>query len=155
MILYEWAKKHQVSQAALDDLNVIFGLNGGHAADGESEAAIQNEIRLEAASKGLHLFRNNVGVLLDVNARPVRFGLANDSKRLNDKLKSGDLIGWRRVVITQEMVGCTIAQFVSRECKRKDWKYSGDARETAQLAWARLVTASGGDACFATGTGTL
>lgn len=120
-----------------------------------SEAAVQALVRLEAAGRGVMLWRNNVGVLLDATGRPVRYGLANDSKALNTALKSGDLIGWRAVTITPDMVGKTIAQFVSRECKPGDWKYRGDAHEKAQKAWTDIINRDGGDACFVTGLGTL
>jgi hypothetical protein len=122
---------------------------------GASEAAVQAQVRLEAARKGLKLWRNNVGVLRDERNVPVRYGLANDSKRLNETVKSGDLIGWRSVLITPAHVGSLIAQFVSRECKRPDWKYSGDDHERAQLRWAEVVTADGGDAAFCNREGTL
>lgn len=126
-----------------------------HGHTGTSEAAVQAAVRLEAGRKGIHLWRNNVGVLEDSTGRPVRYGLANDTKELNVRLKSGDLIGWRRVLITSAHVGSTIAQFTSRECKRVGWHYVGDAHEQAQLAWANLVIAAGGDAAFCTGVGTL
>lgn len=132
-----------------------------------SEAYVQSLVRLEAPGKGVKLWRNNVGVLLDANGRPVRYGLANDSRGLNQELKSGDLIGWRRRVITVADVvaagpgGLIIAEFVSRECKPVGWRPAppGDSErfrhEEAQRRWAALVNADGGDACFATGEGTL
>lgn len=120
-----------------------------------SEAAVQAQVRLEAARKGLRLWRNNVGVLTDERGVPVRYGLANDSKQLNSVVKSGDLIGWRPVLITPAHLGITIAQFVSRECKRVGWTYKGDAREQAQLRWAEMIIADGGDAAFCCGQETL
>ncbi len=74
-----------------------------------------SEVRLRAAELGYHLFRNNVGQLLDKEGRPVRFGLANDSKALNKALKSGDLIGWETITITPDMVGQRVARFLSVE----------------------------------------
>jgi len=120
-----------------------------------SEAYAQSQVRLEAPRAGVTLWRNNVGVLTDLTGRPVRFGLANDSRQLNEALKSSDLIGWRPVLITPEHVGRTLAQFVSRECKAPGWKYTGTDRERAQKAWLDLVAAAGGDSAFATGPGTL
>lgn len=144
---------------ALNELGAIFGLHGGHelpaTIKGDSEAAVQSAVRLEAAAKGVRLFRNNVGALKDTRGVPVRYGLANDSKQLNEVIKSGDLVGWRPVLIGPAHVGTTIAQFVSRECKEPGWRYTGEGREVAQLAWAELVTVGGGDAAFCTGTGTL
>jgi len=120
-----------------------------------SEAHAQSLVRLEAGQKGVHLWRNNVGVLVDQTGRPVRFGLANESHAINRVLKSSDLVGWRPVLIGPEHVGRLMAQFVSRECKPAGWTYKGDEHEKAQKAWLDLVTQAGGDAAFATGPGTL
>ena len=158
--LQQWSIKHHVSLQALKELQELMGMRGNHtmpeAATGTSEAAVASVVRLEAARKGnIKLWRNNVGVLTDANGRPVRYGLANESKALNSARKSGDYIGWRSVLITRAHVGQVIAQFVSRETKRVGWTYKGDDREQAQLAWAQLVVSAGGDACFANGEGTL
>lgn len=153
-----WALRNGISAQALAELRVIFGIDGDHVmpeGSGVSESAVQAIVRLEAVRKGVRLFRNNVGALLDNRNIPVRFGLANDSKQLNERIKSGDLIGWRPVLITQQHIGYTIAQFVSRECKRPNWRYTATDREIAQLSWAQLVIAGGGDAAFCMGEGTL
>jgi hypothetical protein len=156
LTLDNWASRHGVSQAALDELRAAFGCLPVFVPQASgSEAAVQAQVRLEAARKGIKLWRNNVGVLLDSRGVPVRYGLANDSKRLNESCKSGDLIGWRPVTITTQNVGTVIAQFVSRECKRPGWKWSGDAHERAQLKWAEAIVADGGDACFTSGEETL
>jgi len=117
-----------------------------------NEASVQSLVRLEAAKRGWKLFRNNTGVLLNPKGQPIRFGLCNDSKQLNAKFKSGDLIGIRPVVITPDMVGSVIGQFVSIECKHEGWRPSAsDEHEAAQRAWADLVTQAGGYAAFTTG----
>lgn len=113
----------------------------------KSETAIQTEVRLAAPRLGLRLFRNNVGVAMNPKGQPIRFGLANDSKSLNEQLKSGDLIGWRTLIITPEMVGTHVAQFVSIECKSEDWRPDPNSpREIAQRRWADLVNNDGGHA---------
>jgi hypothetical protein len=117
-----------------------------------SEAYAQSQVRLEAPRRSFRLHRNNVGVLKDESGRPVRFGLANDSRQLNEVLKSSDLIGWRPVLITPEHVGRTIAQFVSIECKAPGWIYRGTDREKAQKQWLDLVNQDGGLGFFSTGT---
>lgn len=120
-----------------------------------NEAATQAAIRVEAARRGIALYRNNVGVLLDKRGVPVRFGLANDSPAINSHIKSGDLIGIRPVTVTSEMVGTTIGVFVSREVKAAGWHYTGTAREQAQQRWIDLVRSYGGDASFASGPGSF
>lgn len=156
MNLYAWAIKWGVSLAALQDLEREIGVDGpGEMPEGASEAAAQAAVRLEAARKGVRLFRNNVGQMNDERGVPVRFGLANDSSKINAVIKSADLVGWRRTLVTPEMVGSFVAVFVSREVKKPGWKYAATPREEAQKRWALLVAADGGDACFTTGPGTL
>lgn len=155
----QWAIRNHVSEHALAELRGIFNLDAPplreHLYATFSESYTQSLVRLEAGRKGVKLWRNNVGVLPNENGVPVRYGLANDSKQLNATIKSGDLIGWRPLVITSAHVGHRIAQFVSRECKRPGWKYTGSDHERAQLRWAEAVTVDGGDACFVSGEGTL
>ena len=120
-----------------------------------NETDAQSTVRLEAAELDVLLWRNNVGVLLDATGRPVRYGLANDSKAMNKKTKSSDLIGLRKVLITPAHVGTIIGQFVAREIKPSGWQYSATDREKAQLNYLNLVVDYGGDASFATERGTL
>lgn len=152
-----WAQQWGIPPAAIEDLYRRLRSASPPPAPmrGTSEAAMQVEVRLEAAQKGVDLYRNNVGALLDQRGVPVRYGLANETKAENQAVKSADLIGWRRVVITPEMVGRPIAQFVSREVKHHGWRWSGDAHELAQSRWLLLVAIAGGDAAFASGRGTL
>ena len=117
-----------------------------------SESATQALVRLSYTGTGGRLWRNNTGVLTDPGGRPVRFGLANDSPALNAQIKSSDLIGWRCVTITPDMVGQRIAQFASIECKAPGWRLTpGDARGHAQKRWLDLVRDSGGHGLFVTG----
>lgn len=159
MILRQWAAKHGVPFGAILELEQMIGLSvlpaiQSGAAPG-SESRQQSLIRLRAAEKGMHLWRNNVGALADKRGIPVRYGLANESKRQNDLLKSADLIGWESMVISQEMVGQMVAIFLSVEAKEEGWVYSGTEHEQAQLAWAQLVISRGGRALFATGPDAL
>lgn len=157
MFLDDWAAAWGIHRGALRELLRIYGTLPAINVDTEnlSEAANLNIIRLEASVKGLRLFRNNVGATYTKDGSFLRYGLANESKKLNNEIKSADLIGIRPVIITYDMVGKTIGQFVSREVKHAGWKYTGTDRERAQLRWAELITAFGGDACFAAGEGTL
>lgn len=158
--LHAWAIRWGVSLEAFRDLQVTLGTYTPHMSlddegQGKSEAWASSAIRMEASQKGIPLFRNNVGALKDERGRLVRFGLANDSKQVNEVIKSGDLIGCRRVTIQPHHVGHVFGQFVSREVKEPGWQYSGEGREPAQLAWINLILAHGGDASFATGPGCL
>jgi hypothetical protein len=113
------------------------------------EASVQNEIRLSAADDGLLLLRQNSGALKDQYDRLVRFGLANESRAMNDQYKSGDLVGIRPTLIGPEHVGQTLGVFVSIECKRSDWRGVRSEHEAAQERWNSLVRSYGGLAGFA------
>lgn len=117
-----------------------------------SEAGVTKVERLNIAREGGLIWRNNVGAMNDGQGRVVRYGLANESKTMNRRVKSSDLIGLKPVLITEGMVGYIIGQFVARECKRPKWAYSGTPREKAQKCFIELVLAKGGDACFTTGS---
>lgn len=78
-------------------------------------------------SKAVHL--PNGDVLLK-NPRPVKFGLM---------VGSGDIIGWRSVIITPDMVGSRFARFLSIEMKSA----TGRPRE-GQPEWAAAVRTAGG-----------
>lgn len=114
----------------------------------KTEAAVQTDVRLELSQRGVRVWRNNVGVLQDKDGRHVRFGLANESTRVNKEIKSSDLIGITPITITQDMVGKTIGVFTSYEIKKEGWKYTGNGRELAQAAWINLVQGLGGIARF-------
>jgi hypothetical protein len=120
----------------------------------KSESQVQAEARLRAAALGWHLWRNNNGVLKDANGRPIRYGLANDSKALNKVVKSGDLIGGTPVKITADMVGQTLLVFTSVETKPEDFNGPSGKEEIdryeAQVAWANLINSLGGRAYIVT-----
>lgn len=153
IMLQDWARRHGVSPQALVELQAIFsGANTepdtmSRGKPG-SESAVTNDVRLEAGRKGVRIFRNNVGACEDKTGRLIRYGLANDSAQMNRRVKSSDLIGIRPLLITPEMVGGTVGQFVAREVKAANWRYRGNDHELAQLAFLQLVASLGGDACF-------
>ena len=102
------------------------------------ESTVQAAIRAEAGRLGVYLWRNNSGVLPNpTTGVPVRFGLGNDSPRLNSVLKSSDLIGWTAT-----------GRIVSIECKPPGWRGPSNDRERAQAAWIQLVRDCGGIAGF-------
>lgn len=157
MILYQWAQRHGIPMTAIKELESLYGVidRPGAVMTGLSEAAVQNNLRLEGARKGVRLFRNNVGACYDEDRNFIRYGLANESTQVNKVIKSGDLIGIRPLLVTPQMVGHIVGQFVSREAKPGDWRFGNTEREQAQLRWIQLITSLGGDASFATGEGTL
>jgi len=79
-------------------------------------------------------------------------GFEDVSKHHNDKIKSSDLIGFTKVVITPDMVGKTVAIFTAIEVKKEGWdkekSKSLDAREEAQYAFISWVRKNGGFADF-------
>lgn len=146
--LLTWADQWGVSAAALADLQRRIGVatppQGSREPTG-GEAWATQQVRLEAAEKRIQLWRNNSGAVTDAETgRLIRYGLCNDSKQLNARFKSADLVGLK-----------PDGQFVAREIKAPGWRFTGTEREMAQLAWIELVNAWGGDAAFATGRGTL
>ena len=116
-----------------------------------SESGVSSRIRADAAYRGIDLWRNNVGVLLNQNGVPVRYGLCNDSKKLNRKIKSSDLIGPTSVMITQDMVGQIVGVFTAVETKDDDWVFNpNDEHSVAQKKYIDIVLKAGGYAGFAT-----
>ena len=97
-----------------------------------AETDIQQRIRLAVGTRSdLRLFRNNTGTLPDPRTgRPVQFGLARGS---------ADLIGWRTITITPEMVGQRVAVFTSIEVKTTTGHLT-----PAQQAWMGTVRTAGG-----------
>lgn len=161
MNLDEWARLWNVSAPALFDLRSRMGVAGKDMpavcpiGEPGSETRQQSLVRIDAAQRGVWLTRNNVGALCDLRGVPVRYGLANESKAQNEKVKSADLIGIRPIVIGPHHVGQLIGQFVSREIKHEGWQYTGDKHEVAQLAWNNFVLSKGGDAAFCSGPGSF
>ena len=95
-----------------------------------SEKAIINEILTRASKLGRRLFRNNTGkawigesthykhsqfvkvlagTVVINNARRIDFGIPSEG--------GSDIIGWTPVLITQEMIGKTLAVFTAIEVK--------------------------------------
>jgi FlaA1/EpsC-like NDP-sugar epimerase len=158
MTLTQWAIKHSVSHIALAELTAMFtapNTDPSRVIPGASEAAVVNNVTLEASRVGARLWRNNVGACKDERSRLIRYGLCNVSKKMNEQLKSSDLIGIKPVLITGDMVGSTIGQFTAREVKHGGWQYKGTDHEVAQLRFMELVVGLGGDACFVNSEGSL
>ena len=101
------------------------------------ETILQQNIRLALGTQpGLRLFRNNTGTLRDPKTgRPIQFGLTRGS---------ADLIGWRTVTVTPEMVGQQIAVFTSIEVKTPSGRVTPE-----QWTWLENVMRAGGIAGIA------
>lgn len=152
----EWQQRYP--QAAADLLRVIEYLPGARDSEPtglESEAGVQSALRLNAAKRGIWTARNNNGMFINPHGVPVRFGLANDSKRLNTMLKSSDVIGCEPLLVTHDLVGKIIGRFWARECKEPGWHYTGTPREKGQLNFINLINSLGGNAQFANTPDTL
>jgi hypothetical protein len=152
--LIEWANRWKIPPEALKDL-CDSALHYATPHNDDSEVRVQSEIRLAAARQGKYLFRNNVGAGKLASGSFVRFGLGNDSEKLNGKFKSADLIGIERIAITPDMVGTHIGRFLSVEVKRRNWKFAGTLEECAQVAWATLISAQGGRAIITNTDGSV
>jgi hypothetical protein len=96
------------------------------------ETDLQQRIRLALGTRpDARLFRNQVGSLPDPRTgRLVTFGLARGS---------ADLIGWRTVTITPEMVGQQLAVFTSIEIKTPTGRITPQQRN-----WLNAVRTAGG-----------
>jgi len=115
-----------------------------------SEEFNAQQIRLHAANMGRNLWRNNVGACQDQTGRLIRYGLVNDSKEMNERIKSSDWIGITPIIIMPYMVGRRIGVFTAVETKRGGWYLTpGDKRGHAQAAFHDIVRADGGLAGFA------
>jgi hypothetical protein len=116
-----------------------------------SEKKILNEALIEASKKGWRLFRNNTGVgwvgkifrtpmpmsvrlnpsdIVIRNAAPLNAGLC---------VGSSDLIGWKKVTITPDMVGKEVAVFTAIEVK-----YGSTATTKEQKNFIEQVNKAGG-----------
>lgn len=165
MTYNEWKQRHP--QAASELEGMLSGIPEPKGAEGKSEAWAQQQARLSIAKQGAKAWRNNVGGTKTreqrqcpacqfryvENVPPMRWGLANDSAKLNKVVKSSDLILAIPRLIQPHHVGQTIAQFGSVETKRPGWSYNpNDEHQAAQAKWLQLVASIGGFACFSTGS---
>lgn len=121
------------------------------------ESNIQRLIQVEASRRGYVTWRNNVGTAWQGNrcrdpyatlqigprdvvlkdARPVHFGLHRGSS---------DLIGFRKIVVTPDMVGNEIALFAAIEVKTPRGKPTEE-----QANFLNAVKAAGGIAAVCRG----
>jgi hypothetical protein len=128
-----------------------------------SETNILKIIMLKLSKCGVSIFRNNVGtgwigkvhkvtkpIMVHLNGVPVHMNpgdiFIKDPRPLNAGLFNGssDLIGWKTIEITPEMVGKKIAVFTSIEGKKHNGRIS-----PTQAVWIQNVKNAGGIAAVA------
>ncbi len=95
------------------------------------ETPILKRIMRRCSRGAARLFRNNVGQYQDGAGNWVRYGVGGPG--------ASDLLGWLQVVITPEMVGMTIAQFLAIEVKQPGKDATDD-----QATFGRMVSDAGG-----------
>lgn len=100
-----------------------------------SEADVNDTIREFSAKRDdLVLWRNNRGEALTSNGATVRYGVGPNG--------ASDWIGYRVLVVTPDMVGCEIAQFIAVEAKAPD----AGPPDDAQFRFISRVNVAGGKA---------
>jgi hypothetical protein len=166
MLSFEgWAMQYPEAARALAETCGGFPMLPAADNTEADESTAQRSARLSIARAGAMSWRNNVGALptktrhecpscrfkFEETRPPLRYGLANDSAALNKRVKSSDLILAIPRIIQPRDVGKKFAQFGAVECKRAGWKYTGNEREAAQLAFLSIVAELGGFATFSTG----
>lgn len=74
---------------------------------------------LAIAKQGVTIFRNNIGVAVFPDGSRVAYGLTPGSS---------DLIGWKSITVTPEMVGKRLAVFVAVEVKTAKGRLTKEQR---------------------------
>lgn len=150
MNIHDWARRWNISHQALQELLDMPLPNSDPTA--ETEGAVQAQVRLTASKIGAVLWRNNNGACVTDEGRHLRFGLGNDSKKINEKFKSSDLIGITPMRIGEQHLNKVVGLFTAFEIKHGSWYWTGTAREHAQWKYIQLVNHYGGIAGFAKST---
>ena len=103
-----------------------------------SEQAIQSAIML-AIGRGLsRVFRNNIGTAFHKDGSAVKYGICNPG--------GSDLIGWKSVEITPDMVGKTVAVFLAIECKNTKKRVQPGSDQEKFINMVRKAGGLAGDA---------
>lgn len=106
-----------------------------------NETPILRRVWKAASKRGMTMFRNNVGLAIYPDGSRVQYGLCPGS---------ADLVGWRTVRITADMVGQDIAQFVGIEVKTPTGRLSKEQRN-----WLDRLKQAGGLVIVARGISDL
>lgn len=166
MTFDEWAIKHPGAAADLLYMMADAAPLPSDVKQDSREDGAQQRARMMAGERGWVLWRNNVGATpheqhvtcprcrfaFVEKLRPLRYGLCNDSDRINQKFKSSDLIGIKPVRIEQHHVGTVIGQFIAVEVKAPGVPITlKDAQQQGQAAFGALVERFGGSFEFSHG----
>jgi hypothetical protein len=143
--LIAWSVRHGVGPQALVELEALLRtspVTSPLVVRGTVDPV--HDIRMSWQDWGGLLWRNNSGVATVKEPgeppRVVRYGLANESKRQNETIKSSDWIGI-----------CPIGRFTALEQKPVGWHLvPSDARGHAQAKFHDIVRSAGGVAGFVT-----
>ena len=106
------------------------------------EKSVLQRIRIQLSEAGFVLFRNNSGQYTAHDGSVIRYGVCNPG--------GSDLLGWKTITITKEMVGQKISQFAAIEVKTSTGKLSEPQRN-----FLEQVKKSGGIAHVAFGINKL
>lgn len=105
-----------------------------------SESDVMHSSMLALSASGCLVFRNNVGLFLTLDGkRRVFCGLAKGS---------GDIVGIKPTIITEDMVGKTLGIFFNVESKKPKHKTSKERKES-QDRFIDAVRRAGGLAGYA------
>ena len=116
-----------------------------------SESAVSQHAQYALTGFGGLAMRNNVGVAIDQTGRHIRYGLMNESSKINKEYKSSDLIDCVPIVSQPHHVGRVFGLFVALETKESNWKLlPSDKHGAAQQAFMNLIRQRGGAADFIT-----
>lgn len=96
-----------------------------------SESQLLAAVRLACSRGDVRLWRNQCGALEDKTGRWVQFGVASPG--------GSDLIGYRSIVVTPDMVGQRVAIFAAIETKAPRGRVTAE-----QTQFIAAVTAAGG-----------
>lgn len=119
-----WFQKYNIPFEAQAELRLLFISHprGDDTPSTGTEGDVQNLIRIKAAELGDVLWRNNSGATTDDAGNFFRFGLGNDSTKLNMVYKSPDLVGLR----------CD-GKPLFIEVKEPGWNWTGTKHEQGQM----------------------
>lgn len=148
MDLTQWATRWQLPPQAIAELQQLTAAYADPNS-GKSEEAVASECRLALNQRGIITMRNNVGALKDAKGRWVRFGLCNETKGMNEVIKSSDDICIIPYVVKPKDIGRKLGVFLGVEHKKRDWVFGSESREVAQAQFQRMISNVGGVGLFA------